>query len=86
LDIIRWYGQLLGDGRVAGVGQRLVVVGKLNPATLQQQGQHLDPRAAAQFFGRDHAPIGTAGGSAQLGALGCRKLGEGVHDCLPYLT
>ncbi len=65
MDVIRRHRPLLANGRVARVGQQVAVVRKLDPATLQQYGQHLDPRPTAQGIRRNHAPIGTAGGGAQ---------------------
>ena len=47
-DVIQRHGSQLSDGRVTRVSQQVTVVGRLNPATLQQRRQHLDPCAAAQ--------------------------------------
>lgn len=48
LGLILRHKPLLANGRVARVGQQVAAVGRLYPATLQQRGQHIGPRAAVQ--------------------------------------
>ena len=51
-----------------------------------QQVTAAGPRAAAQVGGRNHTPIGTAGGGAQQQALGRGEFGQSFHDFLPHLA
>lgn len=84
LDVIRRCGSLLSDGCVARVSQHQVIACRIDPTTLQQRGQHLDPCAAAHGVGRDDASISTAGGGAQQQVLRWGQFGQGFHHNLPH--
>jgi hypothetical protein len=75
LDILRWREQLAPGHGVAGIGQQVAAVAGIHAAAPQAPGQRLDPRVAAQFVGRDHAPIGAMGDSAQRQGLSQGEFG-----------
>jgi hypothetical protein len=83
----RWHGPLAPGHGAAGGGQHVAAITGFDPLASHQRGHRLDPRAAAQVGGRNHASTGAAGGGTQQQAwvgvsLGQVPAGCGRHRCL----